>query len=126
MFQKIPVNRLLALLRQWWLPLTVALLSAIALLTLWPSERMPTVPGGDRLHHLIAYAALVFPVAFCRPRYWRCLVLLFVAWGGVLELLQPYFNRHNEWQDFLANILGVVFGLLMAHLLRYLEARNAP
>ena len=34
----------------------------------------------------------------------------FIFWGGGIELLQPYVNRHGEWLDFAANSLGVVFG----------------
>ena len=39
--------------------LVVALFVAIATLT--PSQNMPSVPGGDKLHHFLAFGALALP-----------------------------------------------------------------
>jgi uncharacterized membrane protein HdeD (DUF308 family) len=33
-----------------------------------------------------------------------------VSLSGIIELIQPYVNRHGEWLDFLANTIGVFSG----------------
>ncbi len=109
--------KLLNLIRTYWHVCTVCMLTAITLLSLQPLSQLPLVPGGDKTHHLIAYALLVFPAAFRRPRHWRLICLLFILYGGMIELLQPYVNRYGEWLDFAANTTGIVCGLLLAELL---------
>ncbi len=110
------------LLSLWWL-VTLFILLVITVLSLWPADSMPSVPGGDRLHHCVAYALLAFPAAFARPKYWQWLIVVCVAWGGMIEIIQPYLNRYGEWWDFIANGLGVCLGLLLAHLVRSREEK---
>ena len=45
------------LIQKYWLAITLCLLSAIASLSLWPVAHLPEVPGTDKTHHIIAYAA---------------------------------------------------------------------
>jgi len=113
--------RLLTFIKQFWLLLTVLLLVLITGSSLWPVEYLPAVPGTDKHHHLIAYAALVLPVAISRPKYWLWIVLALFVWGGVIELIQPYVNRWGEWSDLLANGLGVLLGLMLSQLLGMLR-----
>ncbi|MCI5147526.1 MAG: VanZ family protein [Candidatus Electrothrix sp. AR3] len=80
-------------------------------------DKLPSIPGNDKTHHLIAYAALMFPTALRKPRYWPAISLLFIAYGGLIEILQPYVNRYGEWLDLPANTAGIVFSLLVAELL---------
>ena len=44
-----------------YIPITCLLLVSIATLSLWPADYLPKVPGTDKSHHFIAYAALIFP-----------------------------------------------------------------
>jgi len=76
------------------------------------------MPGSDKAHHLLAYAALIFPVALRRPRLWLWFGTGFMLWGGVVELLQPYVNRHAEWLDFMADTLGLLLGFVAASMVR--------
>ena len=101
-------------LKRLWLPLTLLVLSAITYLSLAPLESVPEAPGGDKLHHLVAYGLLAFPAALARPRGWPLLILGFVLWGGAIELLQPRVNRYGEPLDFIANSFGVLLGYLLA------------
>ena len=98
-----------------WLSGAIAL--AIIGLSLSPLAQLPDVPGSDKTHHLIAYAALAIPPAIAMPRRVWMTALLCICLGGVIELIQPYVNRYGEWLDFLANMTGVligsVFGLLV-------------
>jgi len=109
-----------------WLPLSAVILTAITVLSLWPHEHLPTVPGGDKLHHLIAYAALMFPAALRHPAFLWAIFLLYLCWSGGIELIQPYVNRYGEWLDLVANGSGLLIGLLSASFINncYANTRN--
>jgi len=76
------------------------------------------VPGNDKLHHYIAYTALILPAALRRPKKWLWIALFFLAWSGAIELIQPYVNRNGEWLDLGANAIGLTSGLLLAGIIR--------
>jgi len=88
---------------------TIVLGIVIALLTLAPVTS-ESVPGSDKLHHALAFAALAFPLPFARPRLAIPVALGVIAYGGVIELVQPAFGREAEWADFMADILGAILG----------------
>ena len=94
------------------------------ILSLWPLEELPPVPGTDKTHHLIAYAVLMLPTALRKPKKWKLFTLLFIAYSGAIELLQPYVNRHGEWLDVLANISGLFCGWILAELINFLFPTN--
>ena len=110
---------LLHFLKAYWKELSLFLLLVIGLLSLIPLSELPATPGSDKLHHMIAYAALVIPVAVSKPKYWWLIVLLYLAFSGVIELIQPYVNRYGEWLDMAANSAGILCGLIIAQLLIY-------
>ena len=114
------ISTLLSRVEHHWLALTALLLTAITLLSLTPLPQLPEVPGSDKTHHLIAYAALMLPTALRKPRYWPWLALLFIGWSGAIELIQPYVNRYGEWLDMAANSAGVGGGILIGFGLRKL------
>ncbi len=104
------------LIRKYWIFLTLFILTAITILSLSPLEKLPPVPSSDKAHHFIAYAALMLPTAIRRSKYGIAIALFFICWSGAIELLQPYVNRYGEWQDLVANIIGLLFGWLLAQL----------
>jgi len=114
------MTRMLNIIKTYWRILTVATLVAITFLSLWPLEQLPSVPGTDKTHHLIAYACLMFPAALRKPKNWLLLGVLFIAYSGTIELIQPYVNRYGEWLDMAANSTGVVCGALAAGLVNLL------
>ena len=109
--------KLLTLVRTNWVAFTMVNLLIITTLSLWPLENLPSVPGTDKTHHLIAYAALMFPTALRKPDKWIMIGLLFIAYSGAIELLQPYVSRYGEWLDMAANTLGIICGLIVAELI---------
>lgn len=113
------MKRLLELIKTYWLAITFINLVGISVLSLWPLEELPSVPGTDKTHHLVAYAILMFPVALRKPRNCLLFGLLFIGYSGAIELLQPFVNRYGEWLDMAANSAGVVLGFLIARLLYY-------
>ena len=106
--------RLLHFIRSNWIAITLATLFAITALSLLPLDELPSVPGTDKTHHIIAYALLMLPTALRKPDRWILFGLFFVAYSGAIELLQPYVNRYGEWLDFFANASGVVLGVVIA------------
>ena len=107
-----------------WALLTVCLLLIITGLSLWPLGSLPSAPGSDKIHHLIAYAALVFPVALRQPNRWLWFVVFFIGYSGLIELIQPYVNRYGEWLDMLANTAGVVCGVALATAINAVRKRR--
>ncbi len=113
----------LQLIEKHWRIVTVCLLLTITALSLWPLDSLPS-PGSDKTHHLIAYAALVFPVALRKPNRWQWLVVFFIGYSGLIELIQPYVNRYGEWLDMLANTAGVLCGVALAAVINAVHKRR--
>lgn len=107
--------------QKYWAWLTLVTLVAITLISLWPLSKLPAVPGGDKLHHIVAYAVLMFPVALRKPVCWQLVGLFFVFWSGIIEMIQPYVNRYGEWLDLLANALGMLCGVVIAEMLMRID-----
>ena len=101
-----------------WLSGLIAL--SIIWLSLTPLAELPSVPGSDKTHHIIAYAALAIPTAFAFPKRLLITAVLYILLGGLIELIQPYVNRYGEWLDFIANLSGVILGSFIGLLLNKL------
>lgn len=64
----------------------------------------------DLIFHCGAYGGLTFLFLLAGYSQISTMSLLFVQ-GIFIELIQPYFSRHFEFYDILANTLGVFLGL---------------
>ena len=101
--------------------LSALLAFGIGYFTLTPNPGV-ILTSSDKIDHLLGFAALLFPAAllYRHALYW--LLPGAIAFGGVIELIQPYVNRNGEWGDFWADtagaLLGVVLGLLVRHVFR--------
>ena len=86
------------------IPLTVVVTTV-----LWPLEAPPPAPeGSDKLVHFIAFAALAFPLART-GRFGVIPVLIGAsAFGAIIELIQPTFNRSADVNDWIGR-MGVQF-----------------
>lgn len=113
------MSRLLNFIKSKWIALTFVTLSFITILSFWPLDELPSVPGTDKTHHIIAYAILMFPMALRKPDRWILFSLFFIAYSGAIELFQPYVNRYGDWLDMAANTTGIVCGLILAELINY-------
>ena len=94
------------------IPLTFVVTLILTVAMLWPLDQPPPAPEGtDKLVHLITFAALAFPLA----RTGRIgLLPVFIgasAFGGIIELIQPSFNRSADVKDLVADIFGVAMGI---------------
>ena len=108
------MNILFNFIQSYYKVLTGLLLLVISILSLSPLPELPSVPGTDKTHHFIAYATLAFPASLAKPKKLFYILLFFSLYSGMIELIQPYVNRHGEWLDFAANNAGVLLGFLLA------------
>ena len=104
------------------IPMTLIMTLILTFAMLWPLEAPPPAPdGSDKVVHLIAFAALSFPLA----RTGRFgLLPVFVgatAFGGMIELIQPTFNRSADMNDWIADVMGAVLGVLFGLIYRRLR-----
>lgn len=104
------------------IPITLIVTLILTVAMLWPLEAPPPAPdGSDKVVHLIAFAVLSFPLA----RTGRFgLIPVFVgasSFGGLIELIQPSFNRSADMNDWMADIIGVVIGILCGLIYRRLR-----
>ena len=102
--------------------LTLIVTALLTVALLWPiTKPLPAPNGTDKLVHLIAFAALAFPLA----RTGRIgLIPVFVGastFGGLIEVIQPSFGRSADMQDWIADIAGVGLGIVLALLYRKLR-----
>ncbi len=101
---------ILKLIYQRWKSTTIFLLLVITLLSLYPLPELPEFSGTDKTHHLVAYFILALPAGLRKPQKWALFIFLFILYGGVIEMIQPYVNRYGEWLDIFANTIGVLIG----------------
>jgi VanZ family protein len=97
--------------------LAAAWAATIAWLSLTPLQQLPlSTPFSDKIEHIAAYGLLGFLALLARKDrkailLWLPLILLF---GALIELLQPYVNRHAELMDLVADGFGALVGALLA------------
>ena len=104
------------------IPITLMLTLTITVAMLWPLDAPPPAPkGSDKVVHLIAFAALSFPLS--RTGRFGLLPVFFgaSAFGGMIELIQPTFNRSADINDWIADIMGVVLGIIFGLIYRHLR-----
>lgn len=102
--------------RVWYL-LGAVLTLVVIVSGLVPSEDLPHWQLSDKFEHLIAYTGLaVWFGGLLRPRRYLQLALALLALGGGIEIAQGLMGlgREADWRDFLADALGVGFGLSLS------------
>ena len=104
------------------IPITLAMTLTLTVAMLWPLGAPPPAPdGSDKVVHLIAFATLSFPLART-GRFGLLPVFLGAsAFGGLIELIQPSFNRSADMNDWVADIAGVAVGILCGLIYRRLR-----
>ena len=102
------------------IPVTLIVTGLLTVVLLWPVDHHPPGPEWvDKIAHFIAFAALAFPMAYT-GRF--SLLLVFVgasSFGGIIELLQPNFNRNADLIDWIADIAGVLVGVIFGVIYRH-------
>ena len=109
---------------------------ALNALALSPAPYLPPLDvfnWWDKAQHAIGFGTLAFLAALAYPLVSRYrLAVLLCLQGVAIELLQHWVGyRFGDWQDALADAVGVVLGLCIAHVLGKVAAakkslNNAP
>ena len=113
--------------------LAVAYWAVLATLTHLPPQRALNGPGGDKLHHVLAYfllAALLGPALWyalpARRRFVPLIVLVVAAaYGAVDELTQPFIGRFCEFGDWVADVTGAAVACGLLYLVQAFSSRRA-
>ena len=105
------------LARKYWYGLFIASLLIILVLSLMPdSGGEQFFPGQDKVAHAIAFCWLFVSgwLGKGRPVKITGLALVLVGYGVLIEILQSFTGyRMAEWGDLLADIIGIVTGVLL-------------
>lgn len=94
------------------IPLTLILTATLTVAMLWPLEAIPPATDGfDKTLHIIAFAALSFPLSRTGRFGLLPVFVSAITFGGMIELIQPSFNRSADIKDWIADITGVTVGI---------------
>jgi VanZ family protein len=101
------------------LALTLIAAALVTVATLSPAPIGPsTIPHLDKVFHFLGFFGITLPAAIVLPRRAWLLAVVVVAYGGLIELIQPSVGRGAEWADLAANATGVACALWLAGWLR--------
>ena len=95
---------------------------AINALALSPAPFLPPVfDWWDKLQHAIAFGTLAVLAVLAYPKASRLrIALLLIGQGVLIELLQYYGGyRFGDWQDAVADGVGVLVGLAMVRVIDF-------
>ncbi len=107
------------------------LIVVVSYLALTPVPSPSIDFGWDKLNHVLAFSALGFSASLSCPGSRRLrLLLLFMlfGYGGLIEVLQQFVpGRACEWDDPVADSVGIVLGALIgAGAVRTVSNRVTP
>ncbi len=92
----------------------------VFILTLMKPANLPEVSVNDKLAHLFAFIVLAFLADFSfNPSQLKALkTLMLFAFGVVIEISQYFTSwRSADWQDAIADLLGILSYWLIAPLI---------
>ena len=103
--------RLSGILAGYLLSALIAVIVTVLMLIPVTQGQPSGMLGLDKLAHAAVFFLIVLPILSAHPRAWVWLVPVAAAYGGVIELIQPYFGRGREFADFIANIVGIALAV---------------
>ena len=101
-----------------WLLITILLSFVVIFFSFFLINPSFSGQGNDKYLHIVAYLFLSFSAAFRKPINYILIFSYFFLFGLVIELIQPYFDRHFELLDIIANSIGTLLAITFAGLLR--------
>ncbi len=104
-----------------------ALVLGVAVLSLLPGQYLPpqTASIWDKAQHALAFAALGAWGLRVYPRQPERVLIGLLAFGGAIELAQSCTTwRLGDWQDWLADAVGLALGSMLAWGLGRYQARK--
>ena len=105
--------------------LTCAVAILIGLGTLTPLNQRVDLPGSDKWHHFIAFAAFTYSLTLASRRHWILIIVVGLSFGGLIETIQSYINRSSDFYDFTADAFGVWIGFSLGVVVRNLKLKTS-
>ena len=103
--------------RPGWRALLGFLMVLVCVLAFVPQPPTLDVVDGDKLQHIVAFACLAGCAALSTGPGWRSaagITLAMLCFGIFIELVQSRIpSRSAEWQDVVADTVGILTGLLL-------------
>jgi VanZ family protein len=108
--------------------LAVVYLIVLFLATHTPTIHPAGIPGGDKLIHLLAYFVLTICV-LCgweltidglQPKHYFAVWLVGTVYGAFDEITQIPVGRFCDIHDWIADVAGILIGLIVFRMLRWL------
>jgi len=106
---------MIKIFNRFWKIITLVNLIIITILSLYPLTELPKNIGTDKTHHLIAYCSLTLCICIVQPNNYKKLILFFILYGGLIEIVQPYVNRYGEFIDFVYNTIGIFISITIGY-----------
>lgn len=99
----------------------------VLMLALLPTDRALPSTGWDKSNHLLAFSVMALLGLRSYPGRTMAVLAGLLTYGVLIEVLQSFTpNRSADWQDIVADSLGLALGwgtqLLGRHLMRSLRA----
>jgi VanZ family protein len=119
----------MSILKGYWKSIIWAAIIAYGCLLREPRLPLPPMEGGDKWLHLIFFAilgALLYwesgKIGLQKGRLWLVAVILPIAYGGIIEVLQEHFfyPRTGDWIDWATDCIGIIFGAGIAYAVKKL------
>ena len=102
-----------------WKIIIFFIIVIILLFSLYPTHSIPDHNNNnDKIGHLLMYLLLTLPISIVKPNYFYLFYLFFILLGGFIEIIQPLFNRHQDFLDFIFNVFGILLGILLGIIVR--------
>ena len=115
------LTRIIRANRGWQLLLAL-LAIVVCYLAFTPTPPQMVGAWWDKANHALAFVALTFTACLAFPKPWRSIWLVMLgmlAFGAAIEVVQAFVpGRSCEWEDLLADSVGIVAGVLVALSLR--------
>lgn len=97
-------------------------------LTLTPASAPPLGPiaQSDKVYHVVAFAVLALPIAFLRPGWLILTVPVYMAFGGLIEIVQPFVGRDRSLADWIADLIGLGIGVAVGRTVAHVVPLAGP
>ncbi|MCB2004206.1 MAG: VanZ family protein [Burkholderiaceae bacterium] len=110
--------------RFWHLALAGALV-VVTTMSLLPVGAHTPSTGWDKTDHLFAFGLLAILACQCWPQRTLAALAALLAYGGLIEVLQSFTGyRFAEWNDLLADAMGLLLGWSLWLSARTIRARR--
>tara|TARA_B100000767_G_C19589659_1_gene460888 strand:- start:59 stop:424 length:366 start_codon:yes stop_codon:yes gene_type:complete len=68
----------------------------------------------DKVYHFAVFFSLSFSITLIRPRFAIWVLFGAMVLGGLIELSQTFTAREASWEDFIADVTGTIFGIMIS------------